>query len=130
MSLMPDFFEVLQRLKPLLSSFNMFPPFMYLGPEPLEKKHRTLPAIYTVAHLVTCLSLAALSLSTGLLYISNGLGRARGQDQRSSLVLDHHIILNPDPQPAKTLWSLLIVLADVQPCDQRREYFIKQEYKT
>lgn len=93
---------------------------MYLGPEPDDaitvetfEKHSTPPAIEAVAHLVTCLSLPALSLGTGLLYIGDGLWRVRGQNQRASLVSNHHVILNPDAQAAETLWHLVIVLANV-----------------
>lgn len=94
---------------------------MYLGPEPDEvitvkafEKHRT--ACHRRRHH---LFLPALSLGTGLLYISDGLWCITRQNQRPSLILDHHVILNPDAQAAKTLWHLVIVLADVQPCDKK-----------
>lgn len=106
-------FETLLGLKP--QSCSVLPPFMYLGPEPDDvitvetvENHSTLSAIDTVAQ-------SALSLGTGPLYISNGLRCVRRQNQRASLVLDHHIILNPDTHAAETLWGLLIVLGDVQP---------------
>lgn len=93
---------------------------MYPGPEPEDvitvetvEKHSTPPDIDAVAHLVTCPSLPALSLGTGPLYIGDGLWCVRGQNQRASLVSDHHVILNPDAQAAETLWHLVIVLADV-----------------
>lgn len=73
-----------------------------------------------MAHLVTCLFLPALSLGTGLLYISNGLWCTTRQNQRVSLILDHYIILNPDAQAAEMLWYLVIVLIDVQSCDNNR----------
>lgn len=119
----PDFyiFEVFLRLKP--ESCSVLPPFMYLGPENDDtitaetvEKNSTLPASDAEAHSLTCLSLAALSLGTGLLYISDGLWCVRGQNQRAPLVLDHHVILNPDAQAAETLRHLVIVLTDVQPC--------------
>lgn len=78
-------------------------------------KHGTLPAIGTVAHLVTCLSPLALSLGTSLLYISDGLWCVTGQNQRTPLVSDHHVILDSDAHATETLWHLVIVLADVQP---------------
>ncbi len=92
---------------------------MYLGPEPDDVitmqtvKHSTLPNKDAVAHLYTCLSLLALSLGTGLLYISDGLWCVTGQNQRIPLVSDHHVILNPDAHATETLWHLVIVLADV-----------------
>lgn len=95
---------------------------MYLGSEPDDvitpetvEKHGTPAAVGAVAHLVTCLSLPALSLGAGMLYISDGLWCVTGQNQRTSLVSDHHVVLNPDTQAAETLWHLVIVLADVQP---------------
>lgn len=100
---------------------------MYLGSErdgiitaETVEKWCVLPAVDAVGHSVTCLSLPALSLGTGLLYISDGLWCIRGQNQRASLVLDHHVVLNPDAQAAETLRCLVVVLADVQPCDNRR----------
>lgn len=93
---------------------------MYLGPESDDvitmetvEKHSTRPAIPAVAHSVTSLSLSVLSLGTGLLYISDGLWCVTGQNQRASLVLDHHVILNPDAQSAETLWHLVVFLADI-----------------
>lgn len=98
---------------------------MYLGPEPDDvitmetvKKDSTLPAIDAEAQ--SGLSLPALSLGTGLLDISDGLWCVTGQNERASLVSDDHVILNPDPQAAETLWHLVVVLADVQPCDNRQ----------
>lgn len=60
----------------------------------------------------------ALSLGAGLLHLADGLRCIAGEDQGSSGLLDHHVVLDPDAQAAKTLWGLVIVLADVQACDK------------
>lgn len=93
---------------------------MHLGPEPDDvitmetvEKDSTLPAIDAEAQSVACLSLPALSLGTGLLDISDGLWCVTGQNERASLVSDDHVILNPNPEAAETLWHLVVVLADV-----------------
>lgn len=120
-----------------LESCGAPPPFIHLGPEPGDlivvetvKKHSTLPSVSSVAHLVTCLSLPALSLGTGLLYICNGLWRVRGQNQGASLFSDHNIVLNPDAQATETRRCLVVVLADVQTCDKRSGEERKVENET
>lgn len=73
-------------------------------------------------------ALLALSLGAGLLHLGDGLRCFAGEDQRSSRLLDHHVVLNPDAHAAETLWRLVIVLADVQACDkmEKQEGGIKQ----
>jgi len=65
-------------------------------------------------------SLPALPRGAGLLYVTDGLWRVTGQNQRASHVPNHHVVLDPDAQAAETLRHLVVVLADVQPCGRRR----------
>lgn len=63
-------------------------------------------------------SLHDLSHGTGFLYISNALWCIRGQNQRSSFVSNHDVVLNPDTQTTEVLWRLLILFTNVQPWDK------------
>lgn len=62
-----------------------------------------------------------LSLGAGLLHLGDGLRCIAGEDQRSAGLLDHHVVLDPDAQAAKTLWHQVVVLADIQAWDRTEE---------
>lgn len=98
---------------------------MYLDPDDITVgrvgNNSVLLAVDKVADLDTHPCLSVLSVGTGLLYISNGLWCFTGQNQGASFVLDYHVILNPDAQASEMLWHLVIVLTEVQPCDNRRK---------
>lgn len=50
------------------------------------------------------ISAVVLSLGTGLLNISNYLWCILRQNQRASIVLDHHVVFDPDSQAPEALW--------------------------
>lgn len=73
------------------------------------------------AGAVLALPVPPLSLGAGLLHLGDGLRCIAGEDQRSAGLLDHHVVLDPDAQAAKTLWRQVVVLADVQAWDRTEE---------
>lgn len=80
----------------------------------VKEKENTQPAFDSMITLFA----PDLSVGTGLLHLGYGLWCIAGEDYRGPILLDHHVILDPDAQAAKALWHLLIVLTDVQPCDK------------